>query len=87
MIVVGDSDFLSSTLIEAPELANFHLASSWVGWLTEREALIEIPPKTVSNRSAIFTQDDLMALFFRVVVLLPGAALLLGFAIWLNRRA
>jgi hypothetical protein len=87
LVIVGDSDFVSGPLLEAPELANFHLASAWIGWLTEREALIEIPPKKVKTGSIVFTQEDLMGLFFRVVVLLPGAALLLGIAMWLNRRA
>jgi len=87
MIVVGDADFLAMPLIEAPALANFHLASAWVGWLTQREALIEIPPKKVKGGAVTFTQDDLGALLFRVAVLLPGAALLLGIAVWLNRRS
>jgi hypothetical protein len=87
LIVVGDSDFLQGPLLESPELANFHLASSWTGWLTERPALIQIPPKKVKTGNIVFTQDDLWALFFRVAVLVPGAAFVLGFAVWLNRRS
>ncbi len=87
MVVVGDSDFLASAALESPELANFHLASAWIGWLTQRQALIEIPPKKVKGGSVMFTQDDLGALLFRVGVLMPLSALLLGFAVWLNRRA
>lgn len=87
LVVVGDSDFLQSSLLESPEFANFHLASAWTGWLTQREALIEIPPKKVKGGNIVFTQDDLWALLFRVGVLLPGAALLLGVAVWFNRRA
>ncbi|HEX7480440.1 MAG TPA: GldG family protein, partial [Polyangiales bacterium] len=33
LIVVGDSDFLQGPLLESAELANFHLASAWAGWL------------------------------------------------------
>jgi ABC-2 type transport system permease protein len=87
MIVVGDSDLLQPALIEAPELANYHLASAWTGWLTERSALIAIPPKKVKGGTAMFTQDDLGGLFLRVGVLLPGSALLLGFMVWFTRRA
>lgn len=87
LIIAGDSDLLAPELLEAPQLANFHLASAWTGWLTEREALIEIPPKKVRGGEIAFTQDGLRALFFRVVVLLPGAALLLGLAVWWSRRA
>jgi hypothetical protein len=87
LIVTGDSDFLQAAALESPELANFHLASAFTGWLTEREALIEIPPKKVKGGAIMFTQEDLTALLFRVGVLLPGAALLLGVAVWFNRRS
>jgi hypothetical protein len=87
LVVVGDSDFLAAPALESPDLANFHLASAWIGWVTQRKALIEIPPKKVKGGSVMFTQEDLGALLFRVGVLMPAAALLLGVAVWLNRRA
>ena len=87
MVVVGDSDFLAAPALESPDLANFHLASAWIGWITQRQALIEIPPKKVKGGSVMFTQEDLGALLFRVGVLMPASALLLGVAVWLNRRA
>jgi hypothetical protein len=87
LIVIGDSDFMQGTLMETPELANFHIASSFVGWLAERPALIDIPPKKIKSGNIVFSQDDLWALFFRVAVLVPAAALVLGVAVWLNRRA
>ena len=52
LVIVGDSDFLQPALLEANELANFHLASAWTGWLTQRKALIEIPPKKVKDGSS-----------------------------------
>jgi hypothetical protein len=87
LIVVGDSDFVTPALLEAPELANFHLASAWTGFLTERAALIEIPPKKVKGGNIVFTQDDLMGLVFRLCILLPGAVLILGVAVWFKRRS
>jgi hypothetical protein len=87
LIVVGDSDFMQGALLEAPELANFHLVSAFIGWLAERPALIEIPPKKIKSGNIVFSQDDLWSVFFRVAVLVPAAALILGVAVWLNRRA
>jgi len=87
LIVIGDSDFLQTQFIDAPELENFHLMSAFIGHLTERDALIEIAPKKVKGGNIVFTQDDMTALLFRVGVLIPGAALLLGLAVWLNRRS
>jgi hypothetical protein len=87
LIVIGDSDFLQTQFIDAPELENFHLMSAFIGHLTERDALIEIAPKKVKGGNIVFTQDDLNGLLFRVGVLIPGAALLLGLAVWLQRRS
>ena len=87
VVVIGDSDFLTDALLQTPELANFHLASALIGWTSQRPALIEIPPKKIKSGNIVFSQDDLWALFFRVAVLLPAAALVLGLAVWLNRRA
>ena len=87
LIVAGDSDLLQAPLLESAELANFHLLSAWTGFLTARSSLIAIPPKKVKSGNIVFTQDDLWALFFRVAVLVPAAAFVLGFAVWLNRRS
>lgn len=87
MIVIGDSEFLQQQFIDAPELENFHMMSAFIGHLTERDALIEIAPKKVKGGNVIFTQEDITALIFRVGVLIPGAAFLLGLAVWLNRRS
>lgn len=86
VIVLGDSDFLQGPLLEAPELQNLQFTSGMLGWLAERPALIEIPPKKIKSGNIVFSQEDLWALLFRVVVLLPAAALTLGVAVWLNRR-
>lgn len=86
LLVVGDADFLQPALLQTPELENYLLMSSFVGWLTEREALIAIPPKKVKGGELVLSQDDLSAIFFRVVVLLPGAMMLCGIGVWLGRR-
>jgi hypothetical protein len=87
LIVVGDSDFVQGPLLESPELANFHTASAFIGWLAERPALIDIPPKKIKSGNIVFSQEDLWALFFRVAILVPAAALVMGVGVWLNRRA
>ncbi|MFI5307969.1 MAG: GldG family protein [Polyangiales bacterium] len=87
LIIAGDSDFLQPALLEARQFTNAFLASAWTGFLTQREALIEIAPKRVKGGSVVFTQETLWALLFRVGVLLPGAALLLGVAVYFNRRS
>jgi hypothetical protein len=87
LIVVGDGDWLSPRSLEPREVQNYYLASSWTGWLTQREALIEIPAKKIKGGSIVFSQEQLGDLLFRVGVLLPLAALFFGVVVWLNRRA
>ncbi len=87
LIVIGDSDWLSATYLDAPELANLYLASAWTGWLTERPSLISIPPKQVRRGGVHWSLQDLDVLWWRLVVLLPLSMLILGLLVWWRRRA
>ncbi|AKF06419.1 GldG family protein [Sandaracinus amylolyticus] len=87
VVVVGDADFLDSQYLGLQEVMNYELASAIVGWLTEREALIELPGRSVEARPVRMSQEDVDGLGFRVVVLLPAAIFFLGFAVWWNRRS
>ena len=86
LVVVGESQWMLYPFLEAAQFVNYDLLTSWTGWLTERPALISIAPKSVHMRAIVMTEDDLSGLLFRVLVLLPAAALLLGVAVWWSRR-
>lgn len=86
VVVVGDAEMMSGDYLDLPEFVNYQLASAIIGWLTEREALIELPGRSVEARPVRMTQEDVDGLGFRVVVLLPAALFFLGFAVWWNRR-
>ncbi len=87
LMVVGDSDWLSPELLENVQLSNIDLLSSAAGWLTQREALINIAPRKTNAQAVIMSDADLQNLLFRVVVLLPLAALIAGFGVWWSRRS
>jgi ABC-type uncharacterized transport system involved in gliding motility auxiliary subunit len=87
MIVVGDSDWLKSKYMQSPGFTNVDLASSFTGWLSERKALISIAPRKVDASGVAMTEGDLAGLLFRVLVLMPAAVLLMGFAVWWSRRS
>jgi len=87
LIVVGDSDWMSAELLDNPQLSNIDFLSSSAGWLTQREALINIAPRKTNARAVIMSDADLQNLLFRVVVLLPLAALIAGFGVWWSRRS
>jgi ABC-2 type transport system permease protein len=87
LVVVGDTDWLSSELMQLPQFANVDLASAITGWLTEREALISIAPRKAEAAAFMLTDEDVSNLGFRVLGLMPAAVLMLGFAVWWSRRA
>lgn len=87
VVVIGDSELLDAQYLNLQEVVNYELASAIIGWLTEREALIELPGRSVEARPVRLSQDDVDGLGFRVVVLLPAALFFLGFAVWWNRRS
>lgn len=86
VVVLGDADIFHANFLGMQEVVNYEFASAIVGWLTEREALIELPSRSMEARAVRMSQDDVNALGFRVIVLLPAAIFFLGFAVWWNRR-
>ena len=86
LLVLGDSDWMSGELLDNPQLSNIDLLSSTAGWLTQREALINIAPRKTKARAVIMSDADLDNLLFRVVFLLPVAAFIAGFGVWWSRR-
>jgi ABC-type uncharacterized transport system involved in gliding motility auxiliary subunit len=86
VVVVGDADWLQSMPLGDPRFVNLDLALAITGWLTERETLISITPKQIDAEPMMITEDDLGDLAVRLLGLMPGAMLLLGFAMWWSRR-
>jgi hypothetical protein len=87
LVVVGDADFLVPELMERPEFANSTLASAITGWLTQRTALITVPPRQANARPMSITEGDLPGIGFRVLFLLPAAMGFLGLSVWWSRRS
>lgn len=85
VVVLGSSAIFASDFLSAPGVMNLPFAGAAIGWLTEREAMISIPSRTV-EQPAMPSEEDVGNLFFRVVVLIPLAFVFLGIAVWWNRR-
>ncbi len=86
LIVIGDSDWLQPELLHQPQLANVDLLSGITGFLTEREALVSIKPRKIDAQALLITEEGLAGVFWRVVLLMPLAALVLGVGVWWQRR-
>ncbi len=86
LVVLGDSDWLQPDFFQVPQFANADLAAALTGWLVERKSLVAIAPRKIDAQAIAMTDADLDAVLFRVVVLMPLAAMLLGIAVWWSRR-
>lgn len=86
LLVFGDSDWMSDMLLSEPSFANVDIVMAATGWLTERDSLVAVPPRTSRMRAVVMSDADVSGVWRRVMVFLPGAMLLLGFAVWWSRR-
>ena len=85
MVVVGDSDFLSTALLRVGP-GNRTLTNNVFNWLIQRETLLGIPPKKPEQVRLSMTPAQLRWAMAFVVLILPGLAVLLGLWVWSRRR-
>jgi hypothetical protein len=86
MVVAGESLFLANEVVD--NQANLEFASLAVNWLLDRPAfLVSIAPRPVDQYRIMLSRAEMAQLRWILVGGLPGAALLLGFLVWLRRRA
>ncbi len=86
VVVLGDATLFATDYLSSEALVNRALASAIIGWLTQRQALIAIEPRTYRQQPVVITEDDVSNLMFRVALLIPLAFVFLGVAVWWNRR-
>ena len=86
VVVLGDADVFREAFLTQPALVNHHVISALTGFLLEKRALAAIPPRTSSLDPVLMTSEDRTSVAFRVLVLLPLAAVLLGIAAFWGRR-
>ncbi len=84
MVVFGDTDFLSNGAMSGGN-ADFFMSA--LNWLLDREALMAIAPKPVTDNRLVMTRGQVTSLFWVVSVVLPGLVAVLGLAVWLQRRS
>lgn len=88
MVVVGDSDWASNRFILAD--ANQALFTSIINWLSEEEAIIDIPAKPpVTNTFGTGAGSDMNQILrtvLVVVVAVPLGVLVFGTMVWWQRR-
>ena len=80
LVVAGDSLFLGNSAIEAG--ANRDFASLAVNWLLEREHLLAIAPRTVTEYRIDLSRAEMTSITWLLLLVLPGGTLGLGLLWW-----
>jgi ABC-type uncharacterized transport system involved in gliding motility auxiliary subunit len=83
--VVGNAEFASNTYF-SQVLGNRDFFINSVDWLAEDEDLISIRAEPQGSAPIVLTNQSQVLVFYTSVVFVPLAVLLLGGAIWWQRR-
>ncbi len=84
MIVVGESIFLANTLLGWE--ANRDFGSLAVNWLVDRSQLLEVGPRPFHEYRVNLTPAQMRAIRWLLLVVFPGAVMLVGLSVWIRRR-
>jgi len=85
VVVVGDAHFLSNQLINYTA-ANREFGGLVVNWLLDRQALMELGARPVTEYQVNLTRKQLHGAAWLLVGFLPGSVLLVGLLVWVRRR-
>jgi ABC-type uncharacterized transport system involved in gliding motility auxiliary subunit len=83
LVVFGDSGFVSNSGLTGGDTSLF---MSSLNWLLDREELMAIAPKEVSDTRLKLTREKIRLLFWSTVGIIPSLAALLGTVLWFRRR-
>ncbi len=83
IIVFGDSGFASNGGLTGGDASLF---LSTLNWLTDREQLMAIAPRSANDTRIKLTRTDTRILFWSAVLGIPSIAAFIGFILWLCRR-
>lgn len=84
LVVFGDSDFLRD--MDIANAGNEILALNAVNWLAARDHSMGIPPRDVESLSLFIDQQKMRIIMVVVLLVMPGAALTIGFVVWRRRK-
>ena len=85
LIVFGNSDFISNNRISA--LGNLTLFLNAVNWATDRDNLINIPPRPIDTVQLVLSREETNKLRWPLLALFPGIAAFCGIVVyWIRRK-
>lgn len=85
IVVVGDSDFVSTTNFAQYGNADFLINS--IDWAARQENLINLTPKSTTQRILVMrSQSTLGLILLGTVFLIPGIVIASGVFVWIQRK-
>jgi ABC-type uncharacterized transport system involved in gliding motility auxiliary subunit len=84
MTVVGNSNFAIDAYFAMQGNGNLFL--NMVSWLAQDEDLISIRPKQATDRRIILSESQSAMIRLFTIFILPGIVLIIGIAVFVNRR-
>lgn len=85
LILIGDTDFTVNGYLSYN--GNSKLITNSVDWSTGQENLINLTPRTSTNRVVVSPKVYTVGLIFLLVILvIPGIVLLSGILVWIQRK-
>jgi len=84
LVVFGDSNFMSD--IDISNAGNLTLAMNAFNWLAARELSLGIAPRELEQVSLFLSAEQMRWILIVTLLLMPGAATVLGILVWRRRR-
>jgi len=84
LVVFGDTAFANNRSLS--QYFNRDLFLNTVGWLAGEEELVSIRSRTLTASRAQFSAEEGTAIFYLSVLILPEFLLVIGLAVWWQRR-
>jgi ABC-type uncharacterized transport system involved in gliding motility auxiliary subunit len=84
IVVFGSGDMVANGRLDNASLL---LALNSVNWTVDRDRQLNVPPRPVERFQLAISAADFMRLRYALLLVLPGATLLLGLLVYWTRRA
>lgn len=83
MVVFGSGDFIANGRLDTASLL---VALNAVNWTVDRDKQLSIPPRPVERFMLSLSAADFTRLRYALMMVLPGAAMMLGLLVYWTRR-
>jgi ABC-type uncharacterized transport system involved in gliding motility auxiliary subunit len=85
VVVVGDSDFAGGQYYA--QYGNGDFITNIVDWAAQQDSLINLTPKTTTQRLLVSpSQLTMNLLLLGVIIVIPGLVVVAGITVWIQRR-